>query len=604
MAIPSDRVGPSTPAVLFVFGGAIAALYFAREIAIPFALALLLSFMLTPLVARLRRWGLPRVPSVIGVVAFSFAVLGSAGYLIAGQLSALGDELPQYQRNLQKKIKALRFEEGGTLAKIGKMTHELQADIAAETKQPATSPQISSGQARPIPVETYKPEPTAAEALRDNLAALAGTLGTAGVVVIFVFYMLLNREDLRERVLRLAGPGQLHATAEALDDAGQRVSRYLVRQLLINTGYGVPIAIGLYFIGVPYAVLWGCLAIVLRFIPYLGPIIAAVLPIGLAFAVDPDWSIALYAIALFLTLELITNNLIEPWLYGTTTGISPLAILVAAVFWTWLWGLAGLFLSTPLTVCLVVLGRHVPYLEFLDVLLGDQPVLPPGARFYQRMVVNDHESAEQYAAQFLEENSLETLFDEMIVPALSLAEQSRQRGQLSEAQEKYLLRNTRELIESLIDRESKKERDSGDKGFDAESEASPVLRSVLCVPAEDEADELIAHMLCHLLERRDIVARVVASEAIETRKVAAAARKAVEIFCVSALPPNALLRARAVTRRLRAKFSRKKIIVGLWKVDLEDEKLRKRLSVLNADHIVATLAEAANQITLLSTPVL
>ncbi|MBA2351862.1 MAG: AI-2E family transporter [Burkholderiales bacterium] len=586
------------------FVGAIALLYFARDIAIPLALALLLSFILSPLVMRLRRWKIPRIAAVIAAVAVSFAVIGAIGALVGEQLVKLAGEIPQYQHNLKQKIGSFRVTDGGVIDQIGNMVDELQNDLAAQAETAAQN--AGSGGAakpKPIPVEVYEPAPTSFEVLGDTLGALAGPIGTAGLVIVFVIFMLLQREDMRERLLRLAGTGQLHITTEALDDAGQRVSRYLVAQLLINTCYGVPLTLGLYLIGVPHAVLWGCLAIVLRFIPYLGPALAMVLPLALAFAVDSGWSMLFWTIGLFAVLELTTNNVLEPWLYGSSTGISTMAIVVAAVFWTWLWGPVGLFMATPLTVCLIVLGRHVPHLQFLDVLLGDQPVLPPGERFYQRMLALDSEGAEDYAEQFLEEKSLEALFDEMIVPALSLAEQSRQRGTLDDKQERYLKKNTRELIEDLIGKAVEQEADDDeDEVAEAAEAGRPVLASVLCVPADDEADEIIARMLSHLLERREIPARVVSVDAIVDKKLDPAERKAVEVLCVSALPPNALLRARAVTKRLRSRFWKKKIIVGLWHVDLEDERLRKRLGVLTADHVVTSLAEAANQVTVLWRP--
>ncbi len=617
MATPVDRPNTSPATVLAAFIGAIALLYFARDIAIPLALALLLSFILSPLVMRLRRWKIPKIAAVMVAVAIAFAVVGTIGALVGEQLVKLAGEIPRYQYNLQEKIKAFRVTDGGVIDQVADMVGELRKDLAApegEAPAPESSPQQGSGEnpegsgraanPKPIPVQVYEPEPTSLEVIGDTLGAVAGPIGTAGLVLVFVIFMLLQREDMRERLLRLAGTGQLHITTEALDDAGQRVSRYLVTQLLINTCYGVPLAIGLHLIGVPYAVLWGCLGIVLRFIPYLGPVLAAVLPLALAFAVDPGWSMLFWAIGLFAVLELVTNNVLEPWLYGASTGISTMAILVAAVFWTWLWGPVGLFMATPLTVCLVVLGRYVPHLQFLDVLLGDKPVLPPGERFYQRMLAMDVEGAEDYAEQFLEEKSLEALFDEMIVPALSLAEQSRQRGTLDDKRERYLTKNTRELIENLIGKEIEQEADDelGDEVASAAEAGRPILATVLCVPADDEADEIIARMLSHLLERRDIPARVISADEIAEKKLDAAARKAVEVLCVSALPPNALLRARAVTKRLRSRFWKKKIIVGLWHVDLEDERLRKRLGVLTADHVVTSLADAANQVTVLWRP--
>ena len=260
-------------------------------------------------------------------------------------------------------------------------------------------------------VQVQSPAPTPLETLRDVGGPLIAPFATAGLVVVLVIFMLLQREDLRDRVLRLVGGREVARATEAMDDAAKRISRYLLMQLIINVLYGIPVGIGLYFIGVPNPILWGCLATVLRFIPYLGPVIGALFPIALSFAVAPGWTLPLLTVALFVVLELFSNNVLEPWLYGASTGLSPVAVLVAAVFWTMLWGPLGLLMSTPLTVCLVVLGRHVPQLGFFDVLLGDEPALSPEVKFYQRLLARDPEEATELAEEYLEDGSLDKLYE-------------------------------------------------------------------------------------------------------------------------------------------------------------------------------------------------
>ena len=381
------RISPSAltgnqnfqPLTLIIVG--VVALYFAREVFLPFAIAVLLSFALQPVVARLRRIGLPRVVAVITSVFFAFTIMLLFSLIVVLQLNELAREIPTYQSNIITKIRSLK-EMGAGNSSIERLSGVVER-IGSEIGQLGgdTEPLAGAPKEDPVLVEIFSPQQPI-EMLAELITPLFGPLATSGLVIVVAIFMLLDREELRDRFIRLVGYSDLHRTTEALQDAGRRVSQYLLMQLVVNVTYGVPIGVGLWLIGVPNALLWGLLATVLRFVPYIGPFIAALLPLVLALAVAPGWSLVLWTAGLFLAMELVSNNVVEPLLYGSRTGLSPLAIIAAAIFWTWLWGPIGLVLSTPLTVCLVVLGRHVPQFEFLQVMLGNEPVLDPAERLY------------------------------------------------------------------------------------------------------------------------------------------------------------------------------------------------------------------------------
>ena len=421
-AVTSNPAATSTSSTALLVGivFVVGALYLGSEILIPLALAILLSFMLAPIVTRLRRWHLGRIPSVLLVVLLVFTALLGVGSIVATQVVDLAANLPRYEWNLRAKIRdlSIAIPSGGIVERTSDMLQDLSEELeeatAPEKTEAAGEREARGGREappEPVLVQVRRPAPTPLETLREIGGPLVAPIATAGLVVVFVIFMLLQREDLRDRVIRLVGASDVARTTEAMNDAAKRISRYLLMQLVINLLYGIPVGIGLYFIGVPNPILWGLLATILRFIPYIGPVIAALFPIALSFAVAPGWTLPLLTIALFVVLELFSNNVLEPWLYGSSTGLSPVAVLVAAVFWTALWGPAGLLLSTPLTVCLVVLGRHVPQLGFFDVLLGDEPALAPEVKFYQRLLAHDPEEAAEIADEYLEEEELEKLYE-------------------------------------------------------------------------------------------------------------------------------------------------------------------------------------------------
>jgi len=377
-------------------------LYFGREIIIPIALAILLSFVLAPLVGLLQRLRIPRGLAVVSVVIIAFALIFAMGSLLATQLAQLAGDLPRYQSTISEKIQSFRDTTAGrgTLERASGMLKDLSKELdkpkeAATALGAGASPKAAPP--KPVPVEVLQPDPGALQSLQSLISPLLHPLATTGIIVIFVIFILLQREDLRNRLIRLAGSHDLQRTTAALDDAASRLSRLFLIQLLLNGSFGIVIGIGLWVIGVPSAILWGILAAVLRFVPYIGAAIAAAFPLALAVAVDPTWSMLLWTIALFLVVEPVVGHVVEPMVYGHSTGLSPVAVVASATFWTALWGPIGLVLATPLTVCLVVLGRHVERLEFLDVMFGDRPALSPPEIFYQRMLAGDPTEASEKA---------------------------------------------------------------------------------------------------------------------------------------------------------------------------------------------------------------
>jgi len=571
----------------------IAALYFAREVCIPLALALLLSFLLGPLVVRLRRFGVGRKTSVVLSVGSAIALLGLITWLMASQVYDLAAKLPQYESNMQNKVRSFSKPGGGIVSKVSRVLHELTRDVGKSEDGKGTS----APTAKPVPVEVHQPEPTAFQVVGNLITPLAQPLMTAGIVIVFVIFMLLNREDLRDRLIRLVGAGRLNLTTQALDDAAHRVSRFLLAQLFVNLCYGVPIAIALFFLKVPNPLLWGLMATLLRFIPYLGPWLAASMPCALSFAVDPGWGMLLGTLGVFVGMELVTYNLLEPWIYGSSTGISPIAILGAAVFWAWLWGPIGLLLATPLTVCVVVIGRYVPRLEFLSVLLGDEPVLTPEARFYQRLLAMNYDEAVDIAELYAMEKSIPELFEQVFIPALILVEGDRHRGSLEPERERFIFEITRELIQELPERIAamKAEKDHAET-VPPHAPDSNEQPAVLCLAAADEADELAAQMLTQLLVNRGIAAKSIGAAALAAERLEAVHQEGVQIVCVSGVPPGAVAPARYLCKKLQGSLPEVKIVVGIWQANPDLARLQHRLGPNLAQSVVKTLSQAVEHI--------
>jgi len=440
-------------------------------------------------------------------------------------------------------------------------------------------------------IQIVEPPPNIMQVVRGLFGPLIGPASTAAVVVVFTIFMLLQREDLRDRLVRLLGSGQMHATVAALDDAAQRVSRYLLMQALINGVQGCLVGIGLYLLGVPNALLWGALTTVLRFVPYLGPALAAAGPIVLAIAVFPGWLQPLEVVGLIVTLELITNNVLEPRLYGSSVGVSAFALLVAAVFWTWLWGIAGLFLATPLTVCLVVMGKYIPQLEFLGVLLGDQPVLELRERYYQRLLANDVEEAQDLIDEALKEGTLLDLCDRVVLPALRFIEQDHERGVIDDARRTALIDQVGAMVDELPAQDAPRADASADAPADGAPLSSPAVRmSVLLLPAADRADEVAALMLAKVLEPLGFETDVPSAATLKSEMVDRVERRRPDAICVSAAPPAAVVRARYLGKKLTAVAPGVPVLVGLWDAQGDLTKARRRLESVGL-RTIATDAE-------------
>jgi predicted PurR-regulated permease PerM len=507
------------------------------------------------------------------VVTVSTAALGVAlcvGGLVTLQLYDLAKSLPRYRENIQNKVEAISSR-GGVVEQISK-TFE-----ARKEQKATTNPD------EPLPVEIHTPKPTSLQTLGAVSSSLFGPLTQAGVVIVFVIFMLAQKEDLRDRVVLLLGEGRLHVTTQALDEAGKKVSRYLLMQLVVNATYGIPVGIGLYFIGVPNALVWGLLAMLLRFIPYVGPVIACIMPIGLAIAVDHGWSTAAWTVGLFVTLELISNNLVEPWLYGSSTGVSSFAVIIAAVFWSWLWGPIGLFLSTPMTVCLAVMGRYVPRLRFLHILLADEPALNDEVRLYHRMLARKSEEALDFAEAILKKQSLAYLYSDVITPALSLAEHDRHEGLLDEKTAASVLELTRDVVEDV----------AGETECGQAASAENGNVTTLCIPSSDEADEICGKMLCCLLRKNGVNANATSATLLVNEQIEKIRECDPSLICISALPPSAIRQARLFCKRVRAEFPDKKIVLGVWSATADREDLARRLADAGVNHIVTSLSEAA-----------
>lgn len=592
----------------------IAALYFGREIFVPLALALILAFALAPAVSWLRRRRVPRVPAVIGVVAFAFLAIFAFGVVVAGQVSQLAGNLPQYQYNIQDKIRTLRTSatQGGLVERASEMLRELSSEIERQAGTGSDAPPAPSTERaeepKPIPVRIQEPAPQPLQILQTVIGPLIEPLATGGIVIVFVVFMLLQRGDLRDRFIRLAGADDLHRTTEAIGDAANRVARYLLMQLLVNVTYAIPVAIGLWLIGVPNPLLWGMLAMILRFVPYIGPVIASMLPLALAIAVDPGWTLFLWAAALFVVLELVSNNVVEPWLYGASTGLSPLAVIAAAIFWTWLWGPVGLLLSTPLTVCLVVLGRHVPQFGFLDVLLGSEPVLTPQESLYQRLLAGDPDEATEKAEDFLEERPLLDFYEEVGIPVLRLMEHDRARGVLDEGRRAVAATSFATLVDNLADHDAPVAEDS--KDADAEPEApdgpprpSPVPldpeavaadwrdRPILCAGGRGNLDDAASAVLGQLFERCGVGARLVSFDANAFSTYAGLDLRGVRLICLSYMNAGSLAHARYLVRRLRRRTDAR-ILVGFWSLEPEEASRLDLVKLTRADLAATSLGEA------------
>jgi predicted PurR-regulated permease PerM len=553
-------------------------LYFGRDLLVPLALSALLTFMLAPLVTLLQRW-LGRIGAVLLVVVMMIAATGGVGWVLTRQAIDLVEQLPAYKVNIQAKLRSIQVREHGPLAKISETLEDLKSGLPGGAKD--VSPDLTKFIRRPVekvmPVKIVDGKDQRLEFMQVVLTPVLAPLGTAALVLILLIFMLMQRDELRNRFIRLIGQGRMSATSRAMDDAGARVSKYLLMLLVVNVTYGIPVAIGLHFIGVPNAILWGALAVILRFIPYLGPWIGASFPILLSLAASPGWMIPLMTITLFIVLELISNNVLEPRLYGSSTGVTPIALIVAALVWTWLWGPVGLVLATPLTVCLVVMGRHIPKLAFLSIVLSDEEALTPAEDCYQRLLRTDENDEMELVDNYLKTNPMSALFDTVLLPVVASAGTDHRLGFLDAGQLESVEQGMSDIVDSV-------------SPHVAAAVEGPC--SVCCVPARAHRDQLVGDMLVRLLWQEGKSAQCSVAK-LPLAELLAWVRKAnPDTVCISVVVPSTLNHARYLCANFRACFPRLKMIVGLWgRQDLTPESF-VALRESGADHIVTSLAEA------------
>jgi len=561
----------------------LAALYWLQAVLIPLALAVLLAFLLSPVVSTLQRRGLGRIPSVLVTVLLALSILGGIGWTLTRQLATLVDELPRYSQNILHRITDLRgASKGGPVEKVQKAVEAVAGEIQ-KTEIPA-----GVRPSRPIAVVLEAPS------ILTRLPTLLQALGSAGVVAVLVIFMLLERRELRDRVILLIGYRRMTATTRALDEAGARISRYLLMQSIINGSFGVAVGLGLFLIGVPYAVICGCLAAAVLFIPYLGSFVAILLPLAISLAVFPGWLQPALVVGLFLALELFTSMVMAPWLYSQSAGVSQVALLIALTFWTWLWGPAGLLLATPLTVCLIVLGKHLPALGFLVVLMGDRPVIEAKARYYQRLLARDQDEAIDIVEAYVEADGRESVYDTLLLPALYYAKQDRDRGLLSESDAQFVGQATREILDVLAhDATTPAESDLGDHpGTDTR------IRIVGC-PARDEADVLALEMVGQLLDPARYRMELSRTGTPMAEVLTGIDQHRPALLCIGAVAPGGLSQARHLCKRLRSQYPGLAIVVGRWGLHDEKDADRQPLLAAGADHVETTVLDTLRTLILI-----
>ncbi len=604
VAAPVDQAQLLDKAVtLFAAALVVSALYFGRAIFIPIAIAILLSFVLAPLVRLLRRWRVPRVPSVALVVLLAVAILGGLGTIIAEQLADFTKELPRYESTISRKIASIKELTSGSgsleraaraLRNIGgQITEPAPQEAKPRTAPAAAQPAQPQNKPQPVPVEVLpSSDPLSFDRLQSIASTVLEPLATAGIVLVFVIFILFQREDLRDRFIRLVGSGDLQRTTAAMNDAARRLSRYFLFQTLMNATFGTFVAIGLWFIGVPSPFLCGALAALMRFVPYVGAFIAAAVPILLAAAVAPGWAMMLEVAALFAITEPIVGQVIEPLVYGHQTGISPIAVIMSATFWTWLWGPIGLLLATPLTVCLVVLGRHVERLEFLDVLLGDAPALTPVESFYQRMLAADSSEVAEQAEQFIKERPLADYYDEVALEALLMAQADVRRGALDEQRQSRIRETIGELVDDLQADEATGAQAESDGAKPAEQQLP--RPAIICIGGRTPLDEAAAALLAHVLQAEaGMATQVEPAMAMTPRGLVRLDAANTDVICLSYLDGDVgQAQVRYGVRRLRRRFPRVKVVTCFWTADENPARMEQLCAAAKPDKCATRFHQA------------
>ena len=569
-------------------------MYVGEPILMPVALAVLLAFALAPLVARLRSIGLGRVPSVMATVLLAFVVIIGLGTYIATEFAELAHALPRYETNIAHKINSLRSAaEGNSLyGTASAVLQRLDNDLSTPGK-PATK--VTAGP-KPVLVEITSQQDTPIHLIQTIVGPLLDPLATIFIVVIFVIFILFQKDDLRDRFIRLAGSTDLRRTTVALDDGATRLSRYLLMQTGINTCFGVLVGTGLWLIGIPNAGLWGLIGAMFRFVPYVGVPVAAAVPVALAFAIDPQWWKMLETVALYLAIEPVLGQFVEPVVYGRSIGLSATAVVVAATFWTWVWGPVGLLLSTPLTMCLVVIGRHVDQLRFLDVLLGDRPPLALEEGLYLRMLGGDPDEAAHQAEQFLEQNSLSAYYDEVVIKSLVMAQADARHGTLDRDRRHTIRMAVEGLMQNLSERGDDTKPAGPQDHTDGQTSEEWSDNAVLCVAGPGPLDEVASLLLADLLSRHAIAARIISHADALPVNIERLDKTGVRLVAVCYLEPANFTNARYLVRRLNRHFPQAKLLLNFWGFGTDDTRYLDAIEATGCELIATTLREAVERV--------
>jgi predicted PurR-regulated permease PerM len=558
----------------------VASLYAAQAILVPIALAVLLTIVLDPVVSYLQR-ALGRTVSILLVVLVAFTVIGLLAWGLSVQVGALGSDLPRYRANAVKRVHDIQGAvQGGALEEV----QEAVKDIRREIDNPDTG---ASVERPPVPV-VQADKATDLWTFPTAFGPLLEWLAGAGLVLVLVIFMLFEREEMRNRLIRLAGQRRLTATTKALDEAARRISRYLAMQSLVNAIFGTGVGVGLFLIGVPYALVWAFLAATLRFIPYVGPWVAALAPIAVSLVAFDDWTRPAMVIALLVVLELFTNLVLETVLYADVAGVSQVGLLVAVAFWTWLWGPAGLLMATPLTVCLLVFGKHVPVLGFIVTLLGNAPALPAGVSYYQRLLARDEDEAMEIVDVALESRPAERVYDEIMLPALNRLREDLEGGRVTSEDQASVLSGTREILDDLVAA-------PGDRRGDAAGTEVGAV-SLLGYPAGDDIDEMALRMFRQVLDPAVCSLEILSARVLPGEIVARVQRQRDPIVCIASLPPASSARARYVVKKLRAVAPDVKVMVGRWAPGRAPDADDALLTRAGADVVGHSLAESREQL--------
>jgi predicted PurR-regulated permease PerM len=587
----------------------VACLALAKAVILPAAVAILLAFILNPFVSALDRRGVPRVPSVFLVVILVGGIVGSLGWILASQMVQFLNQLPSYQDNVTHRVEELRA--GSKNSIVAKVEDFIENVTAAATSPIQESAKESVQRAKELaskhpggPGMAQQPQPvtvvtsgssaqlgpwvTTADALLEFLASV-------GMVIVLVIYVLINREEIRNRFLRLIGEGRMTLTTKALDDTAQGLSAYLLAQFMINASFGVVVGLGVWLVGLPYPLLWAVCSTFLRYIPFVGPWIALMFPLALSLAITPGWMKPLVIVAIFVGFELAANLAIEPLIYGQQMGVAPAPLLVAIAFWSWLWGAMGLVLAVPLTVCLVVLGKHVPALKFFDILLGDEPALTADVHFYQRLLARDEDEALEILRIRLQEIPLEQVFDEIVIPALITARTDFDAEALSEAEVAAIFEMIRELVEEIGSAQAELQARPATEP-EAAAAPAPAKLMILGCAARDASDETALEMLHRILDPAICQMEIVSTDRLVSEVVELVAEERPSLVCIASLPPGGLAHTRLLCKRLRSRYGGLKIVVGRWGLQNNIERNRDQLMTAGADHFATTLHDSCTQI--------